>query len=38
VFWDGTDQLRRPVPGTYFWITYESGPDVRAQPLFHNAP
>ena len=27
-------QLGRPVPGSLFWITYVSGPDVRAQLLF----
>jgi hypothetical protein len=36
VFWNGTDQLNHPVAGTYFWITYVSGADVRAQLLFRN--
>ena len=34
VFWDGTDDLGHPVPGTYFWITYAAGADIRAQLLF----
>lgn len=35
VFWDGSDQMGRPVAGSLFWVTYVAGNDVRAQLLFN---
>ncbi len=33
-FWSGRDSLGQVVPGTLFWVTFESGPDQRAQLVF----
>ncbi len=33
-FWNGCDQAGVSVPGSLFWVTFESGADLRAQLLF----
>jgi hypothetical protein len=36
--WHGRDQAGQPVGAGMYWVTYESGPDVRAHLLFLENP